>query len=61
MAWVKFLVIAVVVMALCLGGLGGWLLPRVGLDASMARMLSAALGGVVVAILYQRMRPDQAA
>ena len=30
--WVKFLLIAVVAMAVCLGGIGGWLLPQLGLE-----------------------------
>jgi hypothetical protein len=61
MAWVKFLVIAVIVMVVCLGGLGGWLLPRMGLDAGMARIVGTAIGGAIVAVLYQRTRPDRAA
>jgi peptidoglycan/LPS O-acetylase OafA/YrhL len=61
MAWIRFLVIAVIVVVLCLGGLAGWLLPRMGVDAGMARIIGGALGGVIVAVLYQRMRPDRAA
>jgi hypothetical protein len=61
MGWVKFLAAAVIVMFVCLGGLGGYVLPRMGLDASTARMVGAAIGGVIIAILFTRMRPGQAA
>jgi hypothetical protein len=61
MAWLKFLVIAVIVMVVCLGGLGGWLLPRMGVEPSMARIIGPAIGGAIIAVLYQRMRPDRAA
>ena len=43
--WIKFLLIAVVAMAVCLGGLGGWLLPQLGLARCRPRrsaVLSAA-------------------
>jgi len=61
MAWVKFLVVAVIVMALCLGGLGGWLLPRMGVDPFTARIIAGALGGVLVVLLLQRMKPGATA
>lgn len=60
MAWVKFLVIAVIVMVVCLGGMGGWLLPRMGLDPFAARIVASAIGGMIVAVLYQRMKPGRA-
>lgn len=40
MAWAKFLVIAVIVVVLCLGGLSSFLLPRMGPDAGTARIIS---------------------
>ena len=61
MGWIKFLAVAVIVMAVCLGGLGGWLLPRMGLDPAVARMIGAATGGVIIALLFVRMKPGQAA
>jgi len=61
MAWVKFLIVAVIVMAICLGGLGGWLLPRLHLDPSTARFIGGAVGGMIVALLYVRMKPGQTA
>ena len=41
MAWVKFLISPVIAMAICLGGLGGSLLPRLELDPSTARFSAA--------------------
>jgi hypothetical protein len=61
MGWLKFLIAAVVVMAVSLGGLGGWLLPRLGVDPFVARIAAGALGGVLVVLLLARMRPGQAA
>lgn len=61
MGWLKFLIAAVIVMALCLGGLGGWLLPRLGVDPLMARIAAGALGGVLVVLLMTRMKPGRAA
>ena len=57
MAWVKFLVIAAILMALCLGGLGAWLLPMMGVDPFTARIVAGAVGGVLVVLLLQRMKP----
>jgi len=53
--WIKFLLIALVIMAICLGGLGGWLLPRLGIEGAFARGLAAGLGGAAIAILYIKM------
>lgn len=54
--WVKFLLIAVVVMVICLGGIGGWLLPRVGLENPMlTKAIGGAIGGAIIAICYQKM------
>lgn len=53
--WLKFLLIALVVMAACLGGLGGWLLPRLGLEGALARGVAAGLGGAIIGLLYIRM------
>ncbi|MGE0180194.1 MAG: hypothetical protein AB7O91_10295 [Sphingomonas sp.] len=55
MKWVPFLLIAVVAMAVCLGGVGGWLLPQLGVEGPVARAIGGGLGGVIVAILYMRM------
>lgn len=52
--WIKFLLAAIVVMAIFLGGLGGWLLPRFGIEGALARAIAAGLGGALVAILYFR-------
>ena len=57
MAWVKFLVIAAILMALCLGGLGAWLLPMMGVDPFTARIVAGAVGGALVVMLLQRMKP----
>ena len=61
MGWIKFLAAAVAVMAICLAGLGGWLLPRMGFDPSIARIIGAAVGGILVVVLLTRMKPGQAA
>jgi hypothetical protein len=54
--WVKFLLIAVVAMAICLGGIGGWLLPQLGIEnPAVARAIGGAIGGVIIAICYQKM------
>ncbi len=52
---IQFLLIAVVVMALCLGVGGGWLLPRFGIEGMLAQAIPGAIGGAIVALLYQRM------
>lgn len=61
MGWAKFLAAAVVVMAICLAGLGNWLLPKMGVDPSTARIAAAAVGGVLVVLLLNRMKPNQPA
>ena len=54
--WVKFILIALVAMAVCLGGIGGWLLPQLGLENPMVtRAIGGAIGGVIIAICYQKM------
>lgn len=53
--WIKFLLIAVVAMGVCLGGLGGWLLPQLGLGQMPARAIGGAVGGVIIALCYQKM------
>jgi|GEM_PF-2956587 len=53
--WVKFLLVAVVAMLVCFGGLGGWLLPQLGLGPMPAKAIGAAVGGVIIAICYQKM------
>jgi membrane associated rhomboid family serine protease len=61
MAWVKFLIVAVIAMAICLGGLGGWLLPSLDFEPSTSRFIGGAVGGMIVALLYVRMKPGQTA
>ena len=46
---------AVVAMVVGLAVIGGWLLPQVGLQGPLARGIGAALGGVVISVLYFRM------
>lgn len=54
--WVKFLLIALVAMAVCLGGIGGWLLPRLGIEnPAVAKAIGGAIGGVIIAIFYQKL------
>ncbi len=53
--WGLFLLFAVVAMAICLGGIGGWLMPQLGVGGAVARAVGGATGGVIVAILYMRM------
>jgi hypothetical protein len=55
MKWGLFLLLAVISVVLFLGVGGGWLLPRLGVDAAAARIIGAALAGVAIAILYFRM------
>lgn len=56
MNWVKFLLIAVCITVVCLGGLGGWLLPELGVRPDTARGMAAALAGGLIAVLYFWMR-----
>jgi hypothetical protein len=60
--WIKFLLVAIVVMVICLGGIGGWLLPQVGVGGVLARAIGGAIGGAIIAVCYQKMikRPDGA-
>jgi len=53
--WIKFLLIALAAMAICLGGIGGWLLPSLGYEGPLWRALAAGIGGAIVAILYVKM------
>lgn len=54
--WVKLILIALVVMAICLGGIGGWLLPQLGIENPMvAKAVGGAIGGVIIAIFYQKL------
>ena len=55
MKWGLFLIFAVIAMAVCLGGIGGWLMPQLGVEGPLARAIGGGLGGVIVAILYMRM------
>jgi hypothetical protein len=52
--WVLFLLIALVVMAACLGGLGGWLFPRLGFEGPLSRAVAAGVGGAIIGLLYVR-------
>ena len=40
--WVKFILIALVAMAVCLGGIGGWLLPQLASRTRRSPERSAA-------------------
>jgi hypothetical protein len=55
-----FLGIALLIMAVCLGAIGGWLLPQLGVGGILARAIAGGLGGVLIAILYYRLfrRPE---
>lgn len=53
--WILFLLIAVVVMSVCMGVIGGWLLPQYGFEGPLAKALPAALGGAIIAALYVKM------
>jgi hypothetical protein len=57
-----FFLIALAVMALCLGLGGGWLLPALGVEGVMARVIPGALAGMIIAVVYLRMfkRPSGA-
>lgn len=58
----QFLLIALVLMAVCLGLGGGWLLPQLGFEPPLTQVMPAALGGALIALIYFRMfkRPDGA-
>ena len=59
-AW--FLLVALAIMALCLGLLGGLLLPALGVEGALARMIPAGVGGGFIGLLYVLMfrRPEGA-
>lgn len=59
-AW--FFLIALAIMALCLGLGGGWLLPALGVEGVAARVIPAGLAGAIIAIVYLQMfkRPSGA-
>jgi hypothetical protein len=59
-AW--FLLIALAIMALCLGLGGGWLLPAMGVEGALARALPAGIAGAIIAVVYLQMfkRPNGA-
>jgi len=62
MNMVTYLIFAIVVMIVCLAGVGGWLLPQLGISGTPATMIAGGLGGALVAIVYVRYfkRPDGA-
>ena len=49
-AW--FLLVALAIMALCLGLGGGLLLPALGVERGTAGTIAAGLGGAIVGIFY---------
>jgi hypothetical protein len=49
-AW--FLLVALAIMALCLGLGGGLLLPALGVEGELARMIPAGVGGACIGLLY---------
>lgn len=59
-AW--FGLVALAIMALCLGLGGGWLLPALGVEGALARALPAGVAGAIIAIVYLQMfkRPNGA-
>jgi len=62
MNMVTYLIFAVVVMVLCIAGVGGWLLPQLGITGMPATMIGGGVGGAIVATAYIRYfkRPDGA-
>ena len=56
MKLVQLLVVAAIIMVACLGGLGGWLLPQLGIEGAVAQSIAAAIGGVLIGIVYLRMK-----
>jgi hypothetical protein len=62
MNMVTYLIFAIVVMVVCLAGIGGWLLPQLGITGTAATMIGGGLGGAIVAMAYVRYfkRPDGA-
>lgn len=59
-AW--FLLVALAIMAVFLGLGGGLLLPALGVEGTVARLLPAGLAGALIAVVYLQMfkRPDGA-
>jgi len=54
MSMVQFLIFAIVVMVICLGGIGGWLLPQLGIHGMAATAIAGGLGGAIMAVVYQK-------
>ena len=52
---VKLLLVAVVVMTVCLAGIGGWLLPQLGIQGVLATAIGGGIGGAIIAIFYQKL------
>jgi hypothetical protein len=52
-AW--FLLIALAIMAVCLGLGGGLLLPALGVEGVAARAIPAGLAGAIIAVVYFQM------
>lgn len=52
-AW--FFLIALAVMAICLGLGGGLLLPALGVEGEAARIIPAGVGGAIIGLFYIRM------
>ena len=49
-AW--FFLIALAIMAVCLGLGGGLLLPALGVQGETARIVSAGIGGAIIGLFY---------
>ena len=47
-----FLLVALAIMAVCIGLGGGLLLPALGVERALAGTLSAGLGGAIVGVLF---------
>jgi hypothetical protein len=52
---VWFFLIALAIMAVCLGLGGGLLLPALGVEGQMARIIPAGIGGAIIGLVYLRM------
>jgi hypothetical protein len=59
-AW--FFLIALAVMAVCLGLGGGLLLPALGVEGQMARIIPGGIAGAIIAVVFLKMfkRPSGA-
>lgn len=58
----RFFLIALAIMAVCIGLGGGLLLPALGVEGELARMIPAGIGGAIIGLFYIQMfkRPSGA-